>query len=76
MVASLPSFCDLSLNCVIRDACPKPVKQPSTQASSAWAGTWLCTKMVARNGIDTHRQVLRGGRERAAPKGVADPAGV
>ena len=50
MVASLPCFCDLSLNCVIRDACPKPVKQPSTQASSAWAGTWLCTKIVLRAG--------------------------
>ena len=50
MVASAPSFCDLSLNCVIRDACPKPVKQPSTQANSACAGTWLCTKTVDRAG--------------------------
>ena len=65
VVASAPCFCDLSLNCVIRDACPKPVKQPSTQANSAWAGTWLCTKTVAARRVDAQRQVLRGGDQRA-----------
>ena len=50
MVASLPCRADLSLNCVIRDAWPKPVKQPNTQASCVCAGTWLCTKIVLRAG--------------------------
>ncbi|CNJ08796.1 Uncharacterised protein [Mycobacterium tuberculosis] len=50
MVESLPWRTDLSLNCVIREACPNPVKQPSTHANWVCAGTWLCTKTVERAG--------------------------
>ena len=68
MVESVPCFCDLSLNCVIREAWPKPVKQPSTQLNSVCAGTWLCTKTVLRDGSMPKRQVLRGGDQRATPE--------
>jgi hypothetical protein len=49
VVASVPCLADLSLNCVMRLASPKPVSVPSTHASSAWAGTWDCTKRVERS---------------------------
>ena len=41
---------DLSLNWVIRFSWPKLVTPPSSQAASAWAGTWLCAKTVERSG--------------------------
>ena len=41
---------DLSLNCVIRPSWPKLVTEPSSQAASACAGTWLCAKTVERSG--------------------------
>ena len=41
---------DFSLNCVILRSHPTGVAQDSSQASSAWAGTWDCTKMQARWG--------------------------
>ena len=50
MVRSLPCLADLSLNCVIRDASPKPVMQFITQPSWACSGTWLWTKRVHRSG--------------------------
>ncbi len=50
MVRSAPCLADLSLNCVIRLASPKPVRQFITQASWACSGTWLCTKRVQRSG--------------------------
>ncbi len=48
--ASAPWRCDLSLNCVIRLASPKPVIVFSTHASSACAGTCDCTNIVERSG--------------------------
>ena len=45
-----PPLADLSLNCVIRRASPKPVRHSSTHAACVCAGTWLCTKIVARSG--------------------------
>ena len=50
---------DLSLNWVIRLASPKPVRQPSIQASSACSGTWLCTNTV-HAGIKARSEQLRG----------------
>ena len=43
----LPAF---SLNCVIRLSQPSGVRQPSSQASSAWALTMLWLKMMQRSG--------------------------
>ena len=48
--APSPPLADLSLNCVIRRASPKPVRHCSTQPSWAWAGTWDCTKIAERSG--------------------------
>lgn len=50
LARSLPCFCALSLNWVIRLASPKPVMQPSTQASWACSGTCDWTKRVLRSG--------------------------
>ncbi|CAM5595721.1 hypothetical protein STENM327S_03893 [Streptomyces tendae] len=50
VVRSLPCLADLSLNCVIRDASPKPVMQFISQPSWACSGTWLCTNRVQRSG--------------------------
>ena len=50
LAAPSPPLADLSLNCVIRRASPKPVRHCSTQPSWAWAGTWLCTKIADRSG--------------------------
>ena len=50
VVASAPCLADLSLNCVMRLASPKPVMVLSTHASSACAGTCDCTKSVDRRG--------------------------
>ncbi|KEF07343.1 hypothetical protein DF17_10610 [Streptomyces rimosus] len=50
LVRSAPCLADLSLNCVIRLASPKPVRQFMTQASWACSGTWLWTKSVQRSG--------------------------
>lgn len=47
---SLPCFCDLSLNWVIRLASPKPVMHPSTQASCACSGTCDWTNSALRSG--------------------------
>ena len=49
VVASAPCLADLSLNCVMRLASPKPVMVLSTQASSACAGTCDCTNRVDRS---------------------------
>ena len=51
MAFSAPCRADLSLNCVIRDASPKPVMQLSAQASWACSGTWDCTSRVERSGL-------------------------
>ena len=48
--APSPPLADLSLNCVIRRASPKPVRHCSTQDSWACAGIWLCTKIADRAG--------------------------
>ena len=45
---SCPS--DFSLNWVIRRSSPKLVTEPSSQAASAWAVTWLWTNTVERSG--------------------------
>ena len=50
LTESEPSFADLSLNWVIRCACPKPVRQDRIQASWVCSGTWDWTKTVARSG--------------------------
>ena len=50
LARSAPCLADLSLNCVIRLASPKPVMQLSTQASWACSGTWDCTNSVQRSG--------------------------
>ena len=47
---SAPPRADLSLNCVIRDASPKPVMHCITQPSWACSGTWLCTNRVETSG--------------------------
>ena len=47
---SAPCLADLSLNWVIRLASPKPVMQPSTQASWACSGTCDWTNSVHRSG--------------------------
>ncbi len=47
---TLPPRADLSLNWVIRLASPKPVRQPSTQASWACSGRWLCRNTAERSG--------------------------
>ena len=47
---SAPPLDDLSLNWVILLASPNPVRQPSTQFSSACSGTWLCTNRMHRSG--------------------------
>jgi hypothetical protein len=41
---------DFSLNWVIRRSSPRLVTEPSSQAASAWAVTWLWTKTVERSG--------------------------
>ena len=50
LAAPSPPLADLSLNCVIRRASPKPVRHCSTQPSWACAGIWLCTKIAERSG--------------------------
>ena len=50
LAAPSPDFADLSLNCVIRRASPKPVRHCSTHDSWACAGIWLCTKIADRAG--------------------------
>ncbi len=50
LLRSEPPLALLSLNCVIRLASPKPVMQPSTHASWACSGAWLCTNTVLRAG--------------------------
>src|ERR1043165_9503637 len=47
---SAPSRADLSLNCVMRPASPKPVMHCSTQVSWEYSATWLCTKSTERAG--------------------------
>ncbi len=49
-VASAPTRADLSLNWVIRDASPKPVRQLSSHASSACSGTCDWRKSSERSG--------------------------
>ena len=50
MAAPSPPLADLSLNCVIRRASPKPVRHWSTQLSCECSGIWLCTKIAERSG--------------------------
>ena len=53
MCSSQPALTRLllfSLNCTILRSHPMGVWQLSSQASSAWAGTWLCTNTLARSG--------------------------
>ena len=61
LAASAPALADLSLNWTIRLASPNPVRQPSTQASSACSGTWLCTKTLRPVRVKPGGEQLRGG---------------
>ncbi len=61
---SAPPRDDLSLNCVMRLASPKPVMHCMTQPSCACSGTWLCTNRVRALGVDPGSEQLRVGEER------------
>ena len=58
---SAPCLADLSLNCVIRPASPKPVWQLSTHASSACSGDVRLDEEDRPLGVDARREVLRRG---------------
>lgn len=66
LAESVPCFDALSLNCVILDASPKPVRQLSTHASLRVLGDLGLDEQRGTIGIHPRGDVLGGGRPRAA----------